>query len=310
MCTILRAVHGPRLQSTMPRMCPVCQARAPSIGVLCLECCDELSMAIRVTPEQVQAHCQAPTPAVLIDTWGRPHLLDPSTTVGRSVRGQGLAVLEVSISRRHAQLSLEDGVWSIRDLDSANGTYVDDVPVSGATPLHAGARVRFGQLAFYFLPDGAWLSVSSAIEMSTGLLPCSPRAGSARLPAVPALEDELTHEGLPSISLKLHEATGGGGGFVELEGRKVQLTSTQLGLISVMMRRMASDSDQPPLVRGFVRASELIASLPWDTAEPNENHVKQLVRRVRRTLMKVSLGDLIESRHRFGYRLRAIPRAD
>jgi hypothetical protein len=77
-----------------------------------------------------------------------------------------------------------------------------------------------------------------------------------------------------------------------------------------MMRRMASDSDQPPLVRGFVRASELIASLPWDTAEPNENHVKQLVRRVRRTLMKVSLGDLIESRHRFGYRLRAIPRAD
>jgi hypothetical protein len=43
---------------------------------------------------------------------------------------------------------------------------------------------------------------------------------------------------------------------------------------------------------------------------PNENHVKQLVRRVRRALMKVARGDLIESRHRFGYRLRAIPRSD
>jgi hypothetical protein len=293
-------------------MCPVCQARAASIGALCLECRDEIaSMAIRVTPEQVQLHGQAPTTAALVDVWGRPHPLDPSTLVGRAVGGHGLAVLEVSISRHHARISLEGGAWSIRDLDSANGTYVDDHPVDGATPLHAGARVRFGQLAFYFLPDGAWLSASYAVEMSTGLLPCAPRAASRRQPEPePELEDERTHEGLPSISLKLHEATGGGGGFVELEGRRVQLTSTQLGLISLMMRRMASDSDQPPLVRGFVRSSEMIASLPWDTAEPNENHVKQLVRRVRRALMKVSLGDLIESRHRFGYRLRAIPRAE
>ena len=36
--------------------------------------------------------------------------------------------------------------------------------------------------------------------------------------------------------------------------------------------------------------------------------VKQLVRRVRRALIKSEIGDLIESRHRFGYRLRAIPR--
>jgi len=34
------------------------------------------------------------------------------------------------------------------------------------------------------------------------------------------------------------------------------------------------------------------------------------VRRVRRALMKSEIGDLIESRHRFGYRLRAIPKAD
>jgi DNA-binding response OmpR family regulator len=77
-----------------------------------------------------------------------------------------------------------------------------------------------------------------------------------------------------------------------------------------MVQRMASDTSAPPLVRGFVRSSELIASLSWDTTEPNENHVKQLVRRVRRALMKVAHGDLIESRHRFGYRLRAIPRPE
>jgi len=56
--------------------------------------------------------------------------------------------------------------------------------------------------------------------------------------------------------------------------------------------------------------SELIADLSWDTREPSENHVKQLVRRVRRALVKSDIGDLIESRHRFGYRLRAIPATD
>ena len=73
---------------------------------------------------------------------------------------------------------------------------------------------------------------------------------------------------------------------------------------------MASETDQPDLVRGFVRSSELIAGLSWDTRDPSENHVKQLVRRVRRVLMKSALGDLIESRHRFGYRLRAVPARD
>jgi hypothetical protein len=38
--------------------------------------------------------------------------------------------------------------------------------------------------------------------------------------------------------------------------------------------------------------------------------VKQLVRRVRRRLVESEIGDLIESRHRFGYRLRAIPRPE
>src|SRR3569623_3368564 len=73
---------------------------------------------------------------------------------------------------------------------------------------------------------------------------------------------------------------------------------------------MATEQLQPELVRGFVRSSELIADLSWDTREPSENHVKQLERRVRRALVKSDIGDLIESRHRFGYRLRAIPATD
>ena len=108
----------------------------------------------------------------------------------------------------------------------------------------------------------------------------------------------------------MHEPTGGGGGLIEVDGKQVQLTTTQFELMQLMIKRMAAESHQPELVRGFVRSSELIADLSWDTREPSENHVKQLVRRVRRALIKAEIGDLIESRHRFGYRLRAIPKTE
>jgi len=293
----------------MCAMCPVCYERAAATGVLCAECCDELAPPIRAIPEQVQLHGITPAEAALVDVWGRPHALARSTLIGRSVDDQGLAVLEASISRHHARIEREGGTWWVRDLTSVNGTYVDDLPVEGAAELHAGARVRFGHMPFYFLPTGAQLA-PPVIDAATVLIPSLRAEGSGEHTVERAEfdEEERTDPGLPSISLRLHEPTGGGGGFAELEGKRIQLTSTQLELIAFMMRRMAEDAAAPPLVRGFVRAPELIAALSWDTPEPNENHVKQLVRRVRRALMKVALGDLIESRHRFGYRLRAIPR--
>lgn len=296
----------------MGSTCPVCQARAATIGVLCTECRDQLAGPIFATPEQVQLQGEddLETGAALVDIWGRPHVLSPSTPIGRSVDGQGLAVLQPSVSRHHARLMLDlGGVWSVRDLGSANGTYVDDQAVNGAAKLRPGARIRFGQMTFYFVLGGAPLAPTEAVQASTVLLP-GVAAGPGVLLAEPAPNGATADPELPVISLKLHEATGGGAGFVELEGRRVQLTATQLGLVSIMARRMTADAAAPMPVRGFVRSSELIEALTWDTAEPNENHVKQLVRRVRRALMKVARGDLIESRHRFGYRLRAIPRSD
>src|SRR6185312_14211240 len=136
-------------------------------------------------------------------------------------------------------------------------------------------------------------------------------------PPAPAADDgedefgeERTDIGLPEMRFRMHEPTGGGGGLIEVDGKQVQLTTTQFELMALMIKRMAAERHQPELVRGFVRSSELIADLSWDTREPSENHVKQLVRRVRRALVKSEIGDLIESRHRFGYRLRAIPKSD
>ena len=301
-------------------MCPVCRQRPAEIGVLCEECRDELSSPIRIMPEQLQQHGGRPTMAALVDLWGRPHRLDPRTIVGRQIENQGLAILEPSVSRHHAHVTLDGDQWTVRDLGSANGTYVEDKLIEQPLAIHDGDRVRFGQIAFYFVEDVTRLPAPSRTPrtatatirpaIAAQAIAASAAAG-VKPPLFPVEQDEeRTDVGLPTLSFKLHEPTGGGGGLVEVNGKQVQLTTTQFELMALMIRRMAGEVHQPELVRGFVRSSELIADLSWDTREPSENHVKQLVRRVRRALIKSEIGDLIESRHRFGYRLRAIPRAE
>jgi len=280
--------------------------------VLCEECRDELSSPIKIMPEQIQPYSADPTMAALIDLWGRPHRLEPRTLIGRQVDGQGLAILEPSVSRHHAHLTLDHHEWAVRDLGSANGTFHDDTLIASPVAVREGSRLRFGHIAFYFVEDVSQLpSPLVGRTMTAPINPLDLRAPAAPSPAFPLEppdEEDHTDLGLPVMSFKLHEPTGGGGGLVEVDGKQVQLTTTQFELMALMIRRMAGEIHQPELVRGFVRSSELIADLSWDTREPSENHVKQLVRRVRRALIKSEIGDLIESRHRFGYRLRAIPR--
>jgi len=290
-------------------MCPVCRGRDAELGALCAECRDELALPLRIAPEQIQARGDADTDAVLVDRWGRPHRLARGAVIGRHPEGNGVAVLEPSVSRRHAELRLEGATWWLRDLGSVNGSYVGDHLVEGERPLADCSAVRFGQVAFYFIARG--VDAQSAVK---------PVIATIKLPRMldqpvrpPATDDEFgkeepTDPGLPSVVVRMHAPTGGGGGMVQIEDAQLQLTTTQFEMMELMVERMQGEADQPSLVRGFVRSQELIRRLSWDTREPNDNHVKQLVRRMRRSLVRVGVGDLIESRHRLGYRLRATPR--
>ena len=47
------------------------------------------------------------------------------------------------VSRYHSVLWAEDGAWHIRDLDSANGTFIGHTPVSGTMPLPQSCDLRF-----------------------------------------------------------------------------------------------------------------------------------------------------------------------
>ena len=63
--------------------------------------------------------------------------------IGRS--SEAIVLSDQTISRRHAELTPEgDGTWYIRDLQSANGTFVNGVRVSERRKLKLGDQVRTG----------------------------------------------------------------------------------------------------------------------------------------------------------------------
>jgi membrane-bound lytic murein transglycosylase D len=63
--------------------------------------------------------------------------------IGRDVAADDLQVQDVHVSRRHAAVSFDDGEWTIRDLQSANGVWVDDERVE-AVEIGEGLTVTLG----------------------------------------------------------------------------------------------------------------------------------------------------------------------
>ena len=54
-------------------------------------------------------------------------------------------VEDVYVSDEHAEILPDDGSWSIRDLGSTNGTFLNGAKVTRPTPLAVGDQLRFGK---------------------------------------------------------------------------------------------------------------------------------------------------------------------
>jgi pSer/pThr/pTyr-binding forkhead associated (FHA) protein len=83
----------------------------------------------------------------------------PPTVIGRFDLAVGpvdvdLGVLDEGryVSRKHAKITCENGVWKIHDLGSSNGTYVlrDDFERVDEAELQDGSEIAFGNARFTF----------------------------------------------------------------------------------------------------------------------------------------------------------------
>ena len=75
-------------------------------------------------------------------------LLGPAT-IGRSADNT-IAIPHPTISRVHARLNVEEGVWTLEDLESANGIIVDGHLVDKMI-LNSGDCFQIGVVTFRFI---------------------------------------------------------------------------------------------------------------------------------------------------------------
>ena len=61
-----------------------------------------------------------------------------------------LAIADVTVSRRHAQLERTADGWLLTDLESTNGTRINGWRVRNKVPVRAGDLVSFGSLEAVF----------------------------------------------------------------------------------------------------------------------------------------------------------------
>lgn len=76
-------------------------------------------------------------------------ITDSPAIIGRESAAT-LYLPEASVSRRHSQIEREGDEFIVTDLDSLNGTFVNDVPVKRRSLQH-GDRIRIGNSHFLFL---------------------------------------------------------------------------------------------------------------------------------------------------------------
>src|SRR5688572_383679 len=92
---------------------------------------------------------------------------DLPVVIGRETNAT-LCIADASVSRRHSQIDKEEDEFVILDLDSLNGTFINDVPVKRRKLQH-GDRVRIGDSQFLFLMhESARPRSSSDVHLNDG----------------------------------------------------------------------------------------------------------------------------------------------
>ena len=101
--------------------------------------------------------------------------------IGRNAASNDLPIQHGSVSSNHCTLTCAGGVWTLTDLDSTNGTYVNGSRIAAAV-VNNGDKIQIGDIDASFVCDAAARSAESA-----------PKAEKEKKPArkaAPESEDE------------------------------------------------------------------------------------------------------------------------
>jgi serine phosphatase RsbU (regulator of sigma subunit) len=80
----------------------------------------------------------------------RVHLEKDQYRLGRASSNELAFPADQKLSREHLVFELVDGIWTLRDLKSRNGTYINGLRITGPTRLAHGDRITAGHLSIRY----------------------------------------------------------------------------------------------------------------------------------------------------------------
>lgn len=125
-------------------LCPTCKFKTLSDYLLCKHCGNPLPGAPKIPLLLTLTYQSGPAPARGLNPFSPYVLTQGVTSIGRS--GDNVIVLSDSqVSRHHAViLRDQDGGYLVEDLESTNGTYLNEARLLAATPVKAGDLLKVG----------------------------------------------------------------------------------------------------------------------------------------------------------------------
>lgn len=115
----------------------------------------------------------------------------PEISIGR-IPSNDVVLPDSGVSSNHARVVVTGGALTIVDLDSTNGTFVNDEPVAGPRVLGESDEVQIGDFVLRFALVGAAAEPSPRVEAPTSL--------ASEWPEEPPMMDELEAGPLPAAS--------------------------------------------------------------------------------------------------------------
>ncbi len=215
--------------------------------------------------------------AWLVDGFGAAHAVGERSVIGRSNDGQ-IVILAASVSREHAELKQGD-TWTVRDLGSRNGTFVDRTRTQGRVTLPPRAIVKIGDVPLWFLAEVAEE-------------PAPPPTMETQSVGNSLVRYTLTRPDSAELCLVGGSDTTSGGALLSRtpgtdKWAERALPPLEFQLLRTLSARALAEADSPAAARGCVPTTQLARDLPFQSRYANDENVRQVVRRLRAALTEV-----------------------
>ena len=96
---------------------------------------------------------------------GREYTLDDSQTVGR-LADNAITIVDNRLSRKNTSIKSENGQWVIEDLNSKNGTFLNNESITQRL-LSDGDEIRLGDTWLTFFRDETHPTTPSGMRLAT-----------------------------------------------------------------------------------------------------------------------------------------------